>query len=171
MNETWYFSVTEYEYSENVELSRIECEAMVESKMCNNKQMQCDYESCIHIGKFEFSTFQWNQRIRQETYDCKVKKIAILTDKLDKPLFNSHSGNCRANSLQCKLYDSIIIWNQSIINSCDMSIIKMGYNYTFRNNILYSQEDKLLFELTDPEINCNVKTYKTTDNLYIAFHR
>ena len=46
----------------------------------------------------------------------------------------------------------------------------MGYNYTFRNNILYSQEDKLLFELTEPEVNCHLKTYKTTDNLYIAFH-
>jgi len=27
-----------------------------------------------------------------------------------------------------------------------------------------------LFELTEPEINCKIKTSKTTDNLYIAFH-
>jgi len=51
-----------------------------------------------------------------------------------------------------------------------MSIIHIGSNYTFRNNILYSQDDKLLFELTEPEINCKIKTYKTTDNLFIAFH-
>ena len=26
--------------------------------------------------------------------------------------------------------------------------------YTLRNNLLYSQENKLVFEMTDPEINC-----------------
>ena len=137
---------------------KIECEAMVETKMCNNKKMKCDYDSCSFTGHFKISKAQWNNNVRQENFDCKLKKIAILTDNINKPLFNTHSGDCIANSLQCKLYDSIIIWNKTIINSCDMSIMHIGYNYTFRNNLLYSQDEKLLFEMTEPEINCGIKT-------------
>ena len=101
--------MSEYEYTENVELSRIECEAMVETKMCNNKKMKCDYDSWSYNGHFEISKVQWNNNVRQETFDCKLKKITIFTDNINKPLFNTHSGDCIANSLQCKLNDSILI--------------------------------------------------------------
>ena len=50
-------------------------------------------DKCLYEGKFDISKFSWNQRIRQETFDCQLRKISLLSDDLDKPLFKSHNGD------------------------------------------------------------------------------
>jgi hypothetical protein len=169
MNQTWYFKKSEIVQSQTIRLSKIECEAMIESHRCNDQPMICDNEKCFYKGSFRLTDYYWNQDKSDEYYDCQFNKIKILTDNTETQIFKSVSGECKAFSLYCQLYDSIVIWNNSIIDTCGLNIIHSGYNYSFKNNIVYSKKENLLFQLKNYIIKCNIRIFPTTDNLFISF--
>ena len=86
----------------------------------------------------------------------------------------SPSNECRARNLECKLYDSIIVWTNSSKNECLLTNIHNGSNNTLsestyydQHNILYSTTDNLSFQLTSTFYECNVRLFRTTTDTFV----
>ena len=101
-----------------------------------------------------------------ESYVCKFTRKLIMAENMDSPLFAYAISTCRPKDLYGTLYDSIVIWNSSIILSSPFERIYLGTNFTMKGNLLYSKEHKFLFQITEPIVEKNITMYKTTDGLY-----
>jgi hypothetical protein len=169
MNQTWYFKNNEFTGSEAIQLSRVECLAMIESKRCNNNEMHCEFDKCSYKGSFKLQNYGWNQDRSDEYFDCHFNKIKLLADNTNKQLFKSSKSDCVANSLYCSLYDSIVVWNNSVIDMCGLTLIHKGFNYSIKNNYIYSKKENLLFSLKNTTNKCGLRLFQTSENLLVSF--
>jgi hypothetical protein len=175
LNETWLFKTSRSDTKEVVHLTRSQCIEMVESKLCGNNQMTCNNDGCWYYSKpIEVYYYNWDNKI--EINECSFIKKQVVAQFETSQLYFSPSNQCQAKNLECKLFDSIIIWQNSSRNDCLLTNIHNGTNYTLsqnsyfdQHNILYSTTDNLSFQITSTFFECNVRLFKTTTDAYILF--
>ena len=116
----------------------------------------------------------WDNKI--EINECSFIKKQVITQFKHSQLYFSPSNECKAKNLECKLHDSIIIWQNSSRNDCLLANIHNWTNYTLsqhsyydQHNILYSITDNLSFQLTSTFFECNVRLFKTTTDKFVLF--
>ena len=112
-----------------VEMTRLECFTMVESKRCNNNKMTCNEEGCFYKPPTIDEDLFFRDTI-SDTYECAFHKKRIIGETPESKIFNTEAEGCRYIDLQCKLYNSIVVWkNNSNVNSCQLTKIHKGKNY------------------------------------------
>ena len=133
LNETWLFKTSRSDTKEVVHLTRSQCIEMVESKLCGNNQMTCNNDGCWYYSKpIEVYYYNWDNKI--EINECSFIKKQVVAQFENSQLYFSPSNQCQAKNLECKLFDSIIIWQNSSRNDCLLTNIHNGTNYTLSKN-------------------------------------
>ena len=175
LNETWLFKTSRSDNKEIVHLTRHQCQEMVETQYCDRNKMTCNNDGCWYYAKpIEVYYYNWDFKI--ETTECSFIKKQVIAQFEDSQLYFSPANECRAKNLECKLHDSIIIWQNSSKSDCLLTNIHNGTNYTLsqnsyfdQHNILYSIIDNLSFQLTSTFYECNLRLFKTTTDAYVLF--
>lgn len=137
--------------------------------------MTCNNDGCWYYSKpIEVYYYNWDNKI--EINECSFIKKQVVAQFENSHIYFSPSNQCQAKNLECKLFDSIIIWQNSSRNDCLLTNIHNGTNYTLsqnsyfdQHNILYSTTDNLSFQITSTFFECNVRLFKTTTDAYILF--
>lgn len=168
LNQSFLFEKSDILKSEIVQLSRIECIAMVESKLCDNKPMICANDGCSY-NEQPVGEFRWFSSNVYVNYNCKFHKKLIIAERNDTALFSFNKDSCLANDLMCRLSDSIIIWNSSIVLNIPYLRILKGQNFIQKNNIIFSRKDKYLFQILESIKVNGMDLYPTTDGFFIMF--
>ncbi|CAF0977267.1 unnamed protein product [Brachionus calyciflorus] len=162
MNMSFTFEKTESIKQEIIDLSRTECLAMIEARLCDNKKMTCHLNGCYNKEKPN-GEFSWFTKIVYWNYECSFRKKLIIASKQISAVFNVNLNTCRPNDLFCKFHDSIVVWNESIIFNKPFFRIHYGTNYTRKNNLVYSLADRFLFQITTSKIENSYTVFSTTD--------
>ncbi len=169
LNETWYFKASRSEQNEKVEMSRLECLTMVESKMCDNNKMDCDNDGCWFNAK-PIEVYYWNYNSVYVQIECAFVKKQIVAETAESQLYFSPLNECKPASLYCKLYDSIIVWSNDTRPSCLYTIVHTGQGYADTwGNFVYSDKDQLTFQVTKSIRECGVRMFETTSDFLIIF--
>ena len=146
--------VDQYGY-EVIQLTRSECELMINQKKCKNVQMGCNYGS---------QGIYCEKQI-QSGYECILKEIEILSESNHTQLLNA---DCDLSKTECVTNDSLIIWDNDIHHQCNYELIE-EMNLALINNGVFKTDQGLLFKAIKQHEACGVKILETTVGLYIAF--
>ncbi|RMZ93370.1 hypothetical protein BpHYR1_006107 [Brachionus plicatilis] len=92
--------------------NRIECLAMVETKLCENKIMECDDNYCIY-NKIPDGNFACLENKIFTSFECIFHKKHIFADNLNKSIYSIGISSCLPDDLYCHLFDSIVVWNKN----------------------------------------------------------
>ena len=171
-NMTWYGGKTHAEKREIIELSRLQCLTMIETKTCHNNVMHCIGETCSYAPT-QSESYHWNEDSKTTSYACSFRQKEVIGETENSVLFFSPINSCKPRDLSCKLYDSIIVWHNSSLNHCPYVEVHTGRGYnqsSINKNFIFSAEDKLLFEIVEEFYECDNRIYKTTDGLFVIFH-
>ena len=99
-------------------------------------------------------------------YKCEVKTRIITAYGLKDKVFGKE---CTADSLTCDTGNSRIIWNSDIVHSCPLNYISSINGLSNDgNDILYSEERRMAFQLNGVEQTCGMKVYSTSEGLYLT---
>ena len=161
--ENFFFATTREETRIKVELSREQCEQMVETKTCDNRKMTCEEEVCSYEG-IPKGEYTYLGSSTESGIMCLTRPRTIKAFSKDDYLFQKR---CTSKDLYCKMDRSIIIWPDSI-NSCPFSFVKYIDLKHVTNGVLYDRTNKLAFRLTDKTNHCQREMFVTTENLYLA---
>ena len=107
--------------TENLRLSKEDCEDMISYKMCaSNDKMTCAGLNCWFKPtiKPEYTWLSYNKVVY---YECKVTPLQISAKNYNDLLFGE---KCKASDLVCSTDDFTIIWKHDIIHECPFSKIK-----------------------------------------------
>lgn len=99
-NQSMFFTKEESFKQFDIKLSRLECMALVESKMCGNNAMSCNDNGCFY-SSIPNGPFVWNTWRKYESVECKFHKKLLIGDKLNSWLFSFNLSSCRPNDLFC----------------------------------------------------------------------
>lgn len=166
LNESIFFQKSDITVKYNLNLTRVECLAMVDSKKCENKDMICDENGCFY-RKTPDGDYIWGKERAYVAYECAFHKKLVVAKVLNKALFSVNKSKCTVNELYCSLYDSIVIWFENMLNLFEYTKIHYGKNYNCKNNFVYSFRDQYLFEITNNIVYKNETFYTTTEGLYL----
>lgn len=155
-------------FERHITVTRAECELMVKTKKCKETVMNCDGENCVveFVPTYEHS---WLRTINKRGYICVVNTRVINGDSKSSKLFESQIHPCTADLLECRMLDSIIIWESSIIHDCPYQYVDtMIFNYSVNSQTLLFN-DKLLVQLEgDWFFDCNMQLIKSTEGFYLT---
>ena len=170
LSESFFFDKYESVKKEQIHLSRMECLAMVESKRCDNRPMNCNNYGCSYKELPE-GEFSWLSSKTYWNYECSFRKIKIIAESKNDTIYNFALNSCKPNDLYCQFNDRIIIWNENILRKFSHYRIHYGWNYTRKNSLVYSKEDRFLFQLVNSSFSYGLELFLTTDGLYIIFDK
>ena len=71
-------------------MTRVECEAMIESKMCEYDNMNCDDNGCS-FSKKPIGEYTWFKEKTFYGFECSFHKKFIIGQSLEKSLFSFHA--------------------------------------------------------------------------------
>ena len=166
LNESLFFDKTDVTFKYNINLTGIECLAMISSKKCENNEMTCDDNGCYY-KQIPQGGFFWGKSKPYTSFECAFHKKLIIGKNVDIPLFSFNKSRCTAKELYCKLYESIIIWDSSKLNLYEYNKLHYGTEYKKVGNTVFSYKDRLLFQLDKNITYLNETFFSTTDGLYI----
>ena len=107
LSESFFFSRYEETKKELIHLSRIDCLAMVESKRCDNKPMNCDNNGCYY-REIPDGEFSWLSSNTYWNYECTFRKIKLIAESENDKIFNFAINSCKPKDLFCQFNDKII---------------------------------------------------------------
>ena len=150
-----------------VSVGEDECLFMVASRKCDGHVMNCNQGECVSENE-PIEDYSYFKEISTTFYHCKVKKILIRHKYLDRSIFEENK-ECLPASLSCEINEKRIIWDKSIVHSCEYSLIKIT-NFNITNRIASSAESNLLFQLkkTSYDEKCKMNITETTEGLFIT---
>ena len=144
------------------DLNKNDCINMEKDLLCDSHVMSCEENICHYDGT-PFPIYKYLQNIVTEGYICR-KWYRNLESK-DEIILEK----CRINDLECQLKDSIVIWENNILNNCLFRVLE---NITITrpyNDIIYNEEKDQAFKIVSKEFNCKNEVFKTTSGLYITY--
>ena len=145
-NESFFGEKSEEYRQEIIELSRMECLAMIDTKLCGSNIMTCNDNGCYY-SVIPDGPYAWNNKRLYENYECKFYKKLIIGDKLNSSLFSLGISSCRPIDLSCKFKDSIIVWNNLIVRRNTFNKIYYGQNINISNTWYFYQHKNTYFNL------------------------
>ena len=165
---TWksFFGMEHTEINnKTIQLTRTDCERMIATKRCGTMKMTCENDLCYYKTHIR-SAFSWLLPTDLHGIECKLTKRAIVVMRNDSVVFNK----CKASDLTCRLADSLVIWNNSIIAACPYSKVAKIDNLTpFKNNILFDQKTNHVFKIIKAFSACrDMEIFSTEQGLYLT---
>jgi hypothetical protein len=155
---------TETEASYEI-VNKEECHIMSETKKCRGKTMTCPTHSSCKYTPQIIADYRWFSTTTVTDYECHFSSRIINAKKLDDNMFDSL---CKARDTFCRLEDSIIVWNKSVIHLCPFSnIMEIDFNYDAEYNIVYNMTENLLFQLKSTEKHCAIDMIPTQEGVYL----
>jgi len=155
---------TETEASYEI-VNKEECHIMSETKKCRGKTMTCPTHSSCKYTPQLIADYRWFSTTKVTDYECHFSSRIINAKKLDDNMFDSL---CKARDTFCRLEDSIIVWNKSVIHLCPFSnIMEIDFNYDAEYNIVYNMTENLLFQLKSTEKHCDIDMIPTQEGVYL----
>jgi len=144
-------------------LTEGECRNMVQTKKCQQNQMQCDGEYCSYeaVPKFEFS---WMSTKTYTDYSCSIKPRVISANSENDRVF---ATKCIIKDKKCELHDSIIIWDNEIIHKCPLYEVSNTL-FKIKGFFLWNDREKLGFQFEKFVNVCNSQVIQTTEGLFLS---
>lgn len=150
-----------------IQLSRLECLIMIESRQCDHEPMECSDEGCAYTEEHELES-KWFSTTSATAYTCKFFRRKVVAERNDSRLFAYASNECTPPSLYCSLRNSIVVWNASDVHKLMYRYVHYGENYTLKGNLVYSSQTRYLFQLASVVNEFDFTMHKTTDGLYVV---
>jgi hypothetical protein len=91
-----------------IALTPEDCQYMVLTKKCENKQMKCEGQMC-HLTIYSEQDYVYATTVESKDYICQLKPKLITAESIDTILFGQTTERCTAEKLFCKLSESTII--------------------------------------------------------------
>ena len=114
-----------------IQLTPIECIAMIESHKCNSHQMKCSEDGCS-FDELPEGEYAWFQDVKLTSVNCKLHRRKVQGEKNTSRLFSNSRSSCLAPDLNCQMPNSIIVWQASDVKQFMYSYIHRGNNYTLK---------------------------------------
>ena len=133
-----------------------------------NKRMSCDHQGCS-IEDFPEERFNWLETNRLHGIKCSFHKASIMAkDEVSKLYYNEQ---CNVKDFHCDLGDSILVWNNSVINSCPFNKIKgIKGRFTYEDNLfLFNNESNIVLQPVKKIYLCNMTMYETYQGIHVTF--
>ena len=127
--------------------------------------MTCDGENCFLDYK-PTKKFAWLQTITLKGYRCSVSVRVIHGNYEDTKLFKAVDHPCRAKDLECLMSDSIIVWDSSVINTCQYEFLGSNLFIASSNDLLISPPN--FFVLNSQFNECYMDIFGTNEGFYLA---
>lgn len=166
LNTTFFGVKSESYFYIESPLTPVECVAMVESKSCNSQPMECTDDGCFY-DQLPEGQFSWFQDVKLWTYNCKFHRREVQAEKNTSVVFSNALNTCTPPDLFCQLSRSIVIWKKSDVRHFMYQNVLKGYNYTLSGNLLYSKEERYLFQLTNTVFEREFVFHRTTEGLFV----
>ncbi len=147
------------------QMPKEECHIMSKTKQCKGKTMICPLPSrCKYIPQIT-ADYKWFSTTTVTEYECHITPRTLSAKKLDDNLFGTM---CKAKDLYCRLDDSIMVWDESVMHKCPFSkIVQMEFKFNIENAVAYNMTEKLLFQLLPVEKHCETDMIPTQEGLYL----
>ena len=152
--------------SEIIKLSSNACWNMINTKTCVDKPMECESSNCWYDEK-PLEEYSWWDTIIKVSYICSFRVRAIEAVSRNAVVFNT-AANCRADKLECRMHESLIVWKDSVIQKCPYERVGKKTSMVARENIVYSKTDELLFQILDKVDICGMTSYTTSEGLLLT---
>jgi len=160
------YTETETSYEK---VTKEECHIMSATKQCRGKVMTCSNRSTCKYKPHIAADYRWFSTTTVTDYECHFTSRIVNAKKVNDTVFDSL---CRVRDLFCRLEESIIVWNASVIHLCPFSkIIVMDFNYDSENSIVYNRTEPLLFQLKPIENHCDIDMIPTQEGFYLIEDR
>jgi hypothetical protein len=157
------------EEAHEISLSSNDCWDMVRMNKCDDKNIECEGNKCFAEHKPE-PEFRWMNKIVRKGFKCSYEIILIQAENEEATLFKS-SHHCTIRDWSCRLHNSIIVWNASLIHECPFEEINTINMVQTSNNTLISSAHNLLFSIhkvhKEYETKCKADMHETTEGLYV----
>ena len=150
----------------NVELTKEDCFAMVITRQCNDKKMECVDSSCIYIDE----PLKIYKRLREEAvtyYHCITSTYAIVAATEKSVLFFGKYEPCYVHHYHCLMRDHTIVWGKDVYHNCSYEYVQT-VNFITNNNMLVSNKENILFQLVHKFNDCDLEIFSTTSGLYLS---
>ena len=97
---------------------------------------------------------------------CSVFKRTLLAHEPDSHVIN---GICNADSLICRLPNSVVIWKNSIISHCPYKLVTSLQNLTHIGRDILMSEEGYAYKVNSVYHECNLTLYGTSEGLVLTF--
>ena len=136
---------------------------MIRSNKCKDDIMKCEEGHCAHhaIIKAEAG---WLSEKTFESYSCFISPKIVSGKHKDSHVFNSI---CKASDRECKLQDSVVVWESGIVYKCGLNWIDK-YDFKFSEPFIISHDTRLAFQFTGTTRMCGLYLAKTSEGLYLS---
>ena len=151
-----------------IRLSRAECELMVKTKKCGDHEMICQETDCVYEPSLK-PAFEWLSQSITNAKSCRLTKRKIVAKGGESVVFEQ----CKATELSCRLQsEAIVIWNKDIIHQCPFQRVAfLDSLQGFENEILYDENTRHVFKVTNVSNVCNMSLLETEQGLYLSTSR
>ena len=153
--------------TENAELSYDDCYQLNKTRKCKGNNMECDGDYCSYTSNPQ-PIFKWFSDVTTVTYSCTLSRKLITAKTIHDHVFNL---NCLAADKQCKMHDSIVVWDDSAFHKCPLYLIsqeKFEIHLGSNNPDILLSYPKLAFQVTKQERLCNMQVMSTTEGVYLG---
>lgn len=173
LNSTFLGYKAECTYEVPMQITRLECLSMIETRQCDNQLMECDDDGCIY-NQLPDGQYFWFSESKYTRVHCKFHRRRVLAETNASRVFANVQATpkqtCTPPALQCQLAHSIVIWNASDVSTLMFSLVHYGTGYYWHpsNKFLYSNQSKMIFQFLDDSLSVHGYTFrKTTVGLYL----
>lgn len=149
---------------ESINMSPEECHNMATTFSCEGHQLICNTDYCEYDGTPE-PRASWLSSSIEIGYKCTFKSRLISAKSTTDTLFKR---NCTSLDLSCRTDDSIIVWKESIYQTCPYHVVKYLNNATIDQNVIVDLKSNLAFQIIKQVTICHTKMYETTQGLYLS---
>ena len=148
-----------------VRLTRIECELMIKSNKCGDKEMICNDNECFYQSVLK-PQFTWLSQSVTKGRSCKLSKRKLLAKNADSLVYN----NCQIKQLECRTKTgSLIIWYNDIIMKCPYTRLATIVNLTSADNdIYYDPKTRHVFKINNITHDCGMRLFHSEQGLLIT---
>jgi hypothetical protein len=148
---------------EIIEVTPDECKMMIKTKKCKDDVMKCEEGHCAHHAIINVE-FGWLSEKTFESYSCFISPKIVSGLREDSHVFNTQ---CKAKDLECKLHESVVVWNNDLVYKCGVNWIDR-YNFRLTEPYIISSEGHLAFQFSGITRMCGLTLAKTTEGLLLG---
>jgi hypothetical protein len=101
------------------------------------------------------------------THQCEIYKQLIYSEDLNTPVVAEGLSSCTARDLQCKLRETLMIWDKQIIHECPLYQINTVIGNVKKGLVT---AENLAFKITKRKniSDCGIMTYETTEGVLLS---
>ena len=150
----------------NEELSKEDSFIMVTTKRCAERKMTCIESSCLYNDEPEIIF----KRMRDDKviyYHCATSSYAIIAASEKNVLFIGKNNPCYVHEYHCIMKDQTIVWGRDVLHTCPFEYVQSS-SFMVNNNLIVSNQENLLFQLTAEFRDCDLDIYSTTSGLFVS---